>query len=110
MALEPALFSPLAKSDGRRTVLEVHDLLRRLILGGRLAPGVVLSQVELARRLGVSRTPVREALRLLQQAGMVSAEPNLRCRVLGFDPDDIEALYMKRILMESLAEIGRAHV
>lgn len=103
MALDPALFRPLGKSDGRRTVLEVHDLLRSLILAGRLAPGLVLSQVELARLLGVSRTPVREALRLLQEGGMVSAEPNMRCRVLGFDPADIEALYMKRILMEALA-------
>jgi DNA-binding GntR family transcriptional regulator len=50
----------------------------------------------------VSRTPVREALRMLQEGGLVSAEPNLRCRVLGFDPFDIEALYMTRIPLEAM--------
>ncbi|MGO8918387.1 MAG: GntR family transcriptional regulator [Stellaceae bacterium] len=103
MALDPALFRSFRKPEGRRIVVEVHDLLRGLIRKGSLAPGLVLSQVELARLLGVSRTPVREALRMLQEGGMVSAEPNMRCRVLGFDPSDIEALYMKRILMEALA-------
>jgi DNA-binding GntR family transcriptional regulator len=103
MPLDPALFRAFKKPDDRRNVVEVHDFLRSLILSGRLSPGMVLSQVELARRLGVSRTPIREALRMLQEGGMVSAEPNMRCRVLGFDPADIEALYMKRIMMEALA-------
>lgn len=83
-------------------MVEIHDIIRDLILTGRLAPETVLSQVELSRLLGVSRTPVREALRMLQEGGYVSAEPNYRNRVLGFDPADIECLYMKRIMMESL--------
>jgi DNA-binding GntR family transcriptional regulator len=42
-------------------------------------------------------------MRMLQEGGLVIGEPNFRSRVLGFDPKDIEALYMKRIMMESLA-------
>jgi DNA-binding GntR family transcriptional regulator len=101
MPLDPAIFAPFEKPEGRRAVVEIHDILRDLILSGRLAPGTILSQVELSRILGVSRTPVREALRRLQEGDLISAEPNFRCRVLGFDPDEVEALYMKRILVES---------
>ena len=101
MSLEPGLLTPLERSDGRRTAVQVHDVLRALILSGRLKPGTVLSQVEVGRQLQVSRTPVREALRMLQEAGLVSGEPNLRCRVEGFNPDDIESLYIKRILLET---------
>lgn len=103
MTLDPGLLKPLTRSAGRRAAVEVHDALRSSILSGRLKPGTVLSQVEVARALHVSRTPVREAMRMLQEGGLLVGEPNFRSRVLGFDAKDIEALYMKRILMESLA-------
>ena len=101
MPLEPGLLQPISRGDGRRTAVNVHDALRAAILSGRVKPGTTLSQVEVARAFDVSRTPVREAMRMLQESGLVSSEPNLRSRVLGFDPDDIESLYMKRILLES---------
>ena len=101
MALEPGVLSPLGRSDGRRVAVEVHDVLRRAILSGRLQPGVVLSQVQVAQLLHVSRTPVREAMRMLQESGLVTGEPNFRSRVIGFDPEDIASLYMKRIVLES---------
>ena len=100
--LDAAVFPRLENPDGRRVVVDLHDILRGLILSGKLRPDTVLSQVELARVMKVSRTPVREALRMLQEGGLVSAEPNMRCRVLGFDPFDIEALYMKRIPLEAM--------
>ena len=103
MGLEPDILKPLERGDGRRTAVEVYETLQDSILSGRLKPGTVLSQVEVARVLNVSRTPVREAMRMLQEGGLVTGEPNFRSRVLGFDPKDIEALYMKRIMMESLA-------
>jgi DNA-binding GntR family transcriptional regulator len=102
MKLDATIFPRLENPDGRRVVVDLHDILRSLILSGKLRPGTVLSQVELARVMNVSRTPVREALRMLQEGGLVSAEPNLRCRVLGFDPVDIEALYMTRIPLEAM--------
>lgn len=103
MKLEPDILKPIERGDSRRTAVEVYDTLQDSILSGRLKPGTILSQVEVARALNVSRTPVREAMRMLQEGGLVTGEPNFRSRVLGFDPKDIEALYMKRILMESLA-------
>jgi DNA-binding GntR family transcriptional regulator len=51
-----------------------YELLRDLIVRGRLAPGGRLVETDVARRLGLSRTPVREALRRLQQEGYVRAE------------------------------------
>src|SRR5438876_1437057 len=76
--------------------------LRELILGGSLQPGVVISQVELARSLGVSRTPLREALRMLQEEGLIEAEPNRRARVTRFDPSDLDTVYGCRVMLESL--------
>jgi DNA-binding GntR family transcriptional regulator len=61
----------------------------------------VLSQLQLSRALGVSRTPLREALRMLQEEGLVDAEPNQRARVKGFDSSDLESVYSTRILLES---------
>ena len=101
MTLRPGVLLPLSRSEGRRTAVEVHDVLRRAILGGELQPGVVLSQVQVAQALQVSRTPVREAMRMLQEGGLLTGEPNFRSRVIGFDPEDIASLYMKRILLES---------
>jgi GntR family transcriptional regulator, rspAB operon transcriptional repressor len=57
---------------------DVYDRIRNAILDGELAPGAVMSQVALAEELGISRTPLREALRLLQGEGLVDAEPNRR--------------------------------
>lgn len=76
--------------------------LRELILGGALQPGTVISQVELARALGVSRTPLREALRMLQEEGLIEAEPNRRARVTRFDPGDLDTVYGCRVMLESL--------
>src|SRR4029450_3476264 len=56
---------PLELADGRQASVAVHVHLRRLVLDGTLPPGTVLSQVELAKALGVSRTPTHERLRPL---------------------------------------------
>lgn len=80
----------------------IYEHLRDLILSSELEPGTVLSQVALAKALGVSRTPLREAIRRLQQEGLVEAEHNRRARVASFDPGDLEAVYCNRLLLESL--------
>ena len=94
---------PSAGSGARRTALDVLEHLRGCLLSGALKPGTVLSQVDVARRLDVSRTPVREALRMLQQEGLIEGEPNFRCRVVGFTPELIDSAYGERILLETLA-------
>lgn len=97
------ILKPIDRGDGRRTAVDAYEVLQRAILTGQLKPGTILSQVTLARALNVSRTPVREAMRMLQEGGLLTGEPNHRSRVVGFDPSDIEALYTKRIVLESLS-------
>ncbi|MFC4950673.1 GntR family transcriptional regulator [Pseudonocardia sp. GCM10023141] len=89
-------------TDPRRTSIEVHAHLRELIIAGALPPDTELNQAELARIWAVSRTPLREAFRMLQEEGLISVEPNLRSRVLGLDPDELELIYAARVTLESL--------
>jgi DNA-binding GntR family transcriptional regulator len=81
----------------------VHEKLHEAILRGELAPGSELSQVELARGLGVSTTPLREALRRLEAEGLLETRRNRRPRVRPFEIDDLDSVYAARILLESLA-------
>src|SRR5258708_16659338 len=80
----------------------VHLRLRDMILRGELPTEVPLSQVQLAQQLGVSRTPLREALRLLQHEGLVVGEPRQRVHITGFSLVDLEQLYAARIALEAL--------
>jgi DNA-binding GntR family transcriptional regulator len=89
-------------AGGRALALRVHGRLREMILRGELAPGTVLPQARLARDLGVSRTPMREAFRLLQEEGLIDAEPDKRARVREVDPGDLDSTYGTRIMLESL--------
>jgi DNA-binding GntR family transcriptional regulator len=97
------ILRPLVGDNHRRVSVDIHQYLRDLILSNVLSPETILSQVEVATCLKVSRTPVREALRMLQEEGLISAEPNYRCRVLGFDPRELEALYVSRIANEGIS-------
>lgn len=92
-----------ARADAGLNLNEIHDQIRHLILNGALAPGSVVSQVSLARELGVGRTPLREALRMLQHEGLIDAETNRRVRIASFSVEDLEQLYGMRIIMEALA-------
>jgi DNA-binding GntR family transcriptional regulator len=79
------------------------EQVRRAIVEGRLAPGERLKEEELARELGISRTPVREALLILQAEGLVDAAPNRGAVVRSHDADDLEDLYQLRALLEGYA-------
>jgi DNA-binding GntR family transcriptional regulator len=92
-----------ASPAGRRLALDVHARLRAMILSGELPPGSVLLQTQVARQLGVSRTPTREAFRLLQEEGLIDARPDQRARVRAVDADDLDGVYGARIMLESLA-------
>jgi DNA-binding GntR family transcriptional regulator len=94
--------TPVPRSTGDHAAAAVHKHMRDLILRGKLAPGTVLSQVDLAPRLGVSRTPLREALRQLQEEGLVKAEPQRRTRVVSFDPEELDSAYAQRIALEAI--------
>ncbi|HST25751.1 MAG TPA: GntR family transcriptional regulator [Gaiellaceae bacterium] len=79
------------------------ELIREAIIDGRLPPGQRLKEEELARELGISRTPVREALLILQSEGLVGAEPNKGAVVRSHDADDLEDMYQLRALLEGYA-------
>ena len=84
-------------------VVAARDRIRAAIMSGELPPGTVMSQLGLSQRLGVSRTPLREALRMLQEEGLVEIERNRRARVASFDAEDLEVVYASRILLTALA-------
>lgn len=91
------------KSDNSRGInAEVYARLRKMILEGTLPPSSVVTQVELAKLLGVSRTPLREAFRMLQSEGLLEVEPNQRARVASVNPQNLDAFYAQRIFMEVL--------
>jgi len=79
------------------------ELIRAAILDGRLPPGQRLKEEELARELGISRTPVREALLILQAEGLVDAAPNRGAVVRSHAAGDLEDLYQLRALLEGYA-------
>ncbi|MGY2082407.1 GntR family transcriptional regulator [Blastococcus sp. SYSU DS0539] len=74
--------------------------LRELILAGALAPGARLGEVELAERLGVSRTPVREALTRLAAEGLVEVVPNRGARVATWTVAELEGVFDLRLSLE----------
>jgi DNA-binding GntR family transcriptional regulator len=76
--------------------------LRELILGGELTPGARLGEVELADRLGVSRTPVREALSRLAAEGIVEIQPNRGARVATWTVAELEGVFELRSTIEPL--------
>jgi DNA-binding GntR family transcriptional regulator len=98
-----ATLSPVERTPGDHAANVVHRHLRELILDGVLAAGTSLNQVTLAAALGVSRTPIREAIRMLQEEGLVDAQPQKRAKVVGFDPLHLETVYAQRVLLEPLA-------
>ena len=81
----------------------VYERVRGAILDGEITPGTTMSQVALADELGISRTPLREALRMLQSEGLVRAEPNRRVRVAAASARDLEELYVMRVTLEAEA-------
>lgn len=92
--------------------LNVTEILREKLLRGDFAPGSHLQEVALADQLAVSRTPIREALRLLQQEGLVLYHPNRGYVVKGFALADILAAFEVRGVLEGLAarRMARASV
>lgn len=96
---------PLAPVSSRSGV--IADAIRTAILQGQFAPGQTLVERTLAAQLGVSKTPVREALIALSSSGLVSVSLNRGVSVRRLDLTDIRKIYELRLLLEPWA-IGRA--
>lgn len=80
---------------------QVYQILRNDVCGGKYAPGFWLQEQELAQELGVSRSPVREALRQLIADGLVIEVPNKGVFVKEFTLRDIDEIFDMRVMLES---------
>lgn len=91
--------APLNRSAGEGAA----DLIRRAILDGTLRPGQRLTEEGLAGELQISRTPVREALRVLQAEGIIESAPYQGSTVRAYTIDDLDDIYQLRAVLEGHA-------
>ncbi|MBQ8857053.1 MAG: GntR family transcriptional regulator [Lachnospiraceae bacterium] len=82
---------------------KVYDRIREDILNGVYKEQEELKEATLGEKMGVSRTPVREALRQLELEGLVEIIPNKGARVTGITKKDIDDIYQIRYLLEGLS-------
>ena len=80
-----------------------HARLREMIFSGALQAGQALRQEEIARQLGLSRLPVREALNRLATEGLVELKPRRGFYVVSLKPDEIEDIFEMRAMLEARA-------
>jgi DNA-binding GntR family transcriptional regulator len=94
---------PLAIAGVRPVPSVVADALREAIADGRLRAGERIKEIPLAEQLGVSRGPIRDALRLLEQEGLVELLPNRGARIPTVHAADALEVYALRAAIGSLA-------
>ena len=82
---------------------DCYQTLRRAILDLDLAPGTPLIEGQVAAQLGISKTPVREALARLSSEGLVISEPGRRTRVAGLSAQTVHEVYQVRLMLEPAA-------
>ncbi len=98
-----ALLPSLPTAVGSNRSAAVLDALRRAILRGDVPPGQYLRETDVATQMSVSRSPVREALRQLQQEGLVDAVPYQGAIVAGVPNDEVPLIYGLRASIEAEA-------
>ncbi|GGV16394.1 GntR family transcriptional regulator [Actinomadura cremea] len=87
-----------------------YDAVRRMILSGDAAAGARLGEAELAETLGLSRTPVREALQRLGSDGLVEVLPHRGARVVEWTREDLAEIFELRSLLEPYAAARAARI
>jgi DNA-binding GntR family transcriptional regulator len=98
--LEPYLPKGLVPRQGEDLLARARGQLARLVLMQRLNPGQKVPMDDIAQAIGASRTPVREALRLLETEGLVASLPNRGFVVCRLTPDEATQLYEARRCVE----------
>ena len=88
---------------GRSSASDAYERLLSEIEDGGLPPGTRLREAELAERLAISRTPVREALKRLELQGLVAHEPHHGAVVASLDYGEVTELYLLREILEGTA-------
>lgn len=81
----------------------VYEELRLLIMTGQIKPGTRMMEIELAESMGVSRTPVREAIRQLEKDNLVTIEPRKGAYVSDISAEDFDSMMIVREPLEGLA-------
>jgi DNA-binding GntR family transcriptional regulator len=111
-AQEPAPQQPLAALGGGTTLpTTTADRLRELIIEGQLGAGTRLNERALCDRLGISRTPLREAFRLLAAEGLITLHPNRGAQVVSLSASDIRESFEVMSALEALSgELACRHV
>jgi DNA-binding GntR family transcriptional regulator len=97
----PVTSAPIQRSKSLHE--QVYEAVRTRILSGQVRPGERLVETQLAQELQVSRTPLREALRKLQQEGLLAAEVGGGLRVATLSIQDAIELYDCRLALEGFA-------
>ncbi|NRB36415.1 MAG: GntR family transcriptional regulator [Rhodobacteraceae bacterium] len=82
---------------------DAYERLLELVRSGDLVPGLRITETDLAARLGISRTPIREALRRLELEGLVVHTPRLGATIRVLDWSEITELYEMRAVLEGTA-------
>ena len=88
------------KIEVKSLMAVVLDDLRRRILTGDFKPGQKINESEIAARLGISRSPVREAFRVLESEGLITTLPRKGSYITDISPQDVEELFEIRELLE----------
>ncbi len=83
----------------------VYEELRMLIMTGKIKPGTRMMEIDLAENMGVSRTPVREAIRQLEKDRLVTIEPRRGAYVSDISPTDMEDMLFVREPLEGIATL-----
>ncbi|HUQ38818.1 MAG TPA: GntR family transcriptional regulator [Acidimicrobiales bacterium] len=95
--------APLPRLRQESLADRAYAELKEAILGGRFEPGASMAEVELAEALGISRTPVREALALLRRDGLIESTPGGTSVVRVLEPGEVRELFLIREALECLA-------
>ncbi len=91
-------------SDTSATIADrIFDRLRQAIVEGEIPPGSKISEPVLAARYGISRGPLREAMRRLESTNLVDRKPNIGARVITLSSDQLLEIYVIREALEGMA-------
>jgi DNA-binding GntR family transcriptional regulator len=101
--------TPPAQARKTSRAREAYEALRYAIVGAEISSGEVVNEGEWAERLGMSRTPIREALSRLVQEGLVETVPNRGTFVLEASLEDLREIYQLRVVLEALAAEEAVH-
>jgi len=95
--------SPAAGRPAESLRQRVYTSLKDAVLSGELKPGEIVSEIEIARRWEISRAPIREAIRQLEQENLVRSSPRRSATVVGITAASVRDLYEVRMSLEGLS-------